>query len=176
MIDTFRSEFLRYKALAERAIAQLPDDVLASTAADGSNSIAIICQHVSGNLRSRFTDFLTSDGEKPWRQRDEEFVPGVTAREELLRRWEDGWDVLLGTLATLSDADLTQTVTIRRQSLTVTEALLRALAHLSYHVGQIVFIAKAARGAAWVSLSIPPGQSETYNAAPDRERTPGGGR
>jgi hypothetical protein len=176
MIDGIRREFLRYKALAEGAIAQLPDDALTSTAADGSNSIAIICQHVSGNLRSRFTDFLTSDGEKPWRQRDEEFIPVMTTRADLLRRWENGWEVLLGTLATLSDADLAQTVTIRRQSLTVTEALLRALAHVSYHVGQVVFIAKAARGAAWVSLSIPPGQSETYNAAPDRDRSPDCGR
>ncbi|MCC7044582.1 MAG: DUF1572 family protein [Acidobacteria bacterium] len=172
MIDAIRSEFLRYRALAEGALAQLPDEAITAAASDGSNSIAIICQHVAGNLRSRFTDFLTSDGEKPWRHRDEEFVTRVSAREDLLRQWAAGWDVLLGTLATLSDADLTRTVVIRRQPLTVTEALLRALAHTSYHVGQIVFIAKAARGAEWVSLSIPPGQSEAYNAAPDRERPP----
>jgi uncharacterized damage-inducible protein DinB len=176
MVDEIRSEFLRYRALAEGALAQLPDDAITATAADGSNSIAIICQHMAGNLRSRFTDFLTSDGEKPWRQRDEEFKPGVRAREDLIRQWAAGWDVLFDTLATLSDADLTRTVVIRRQPLTVAEALLRALAHTSYHVGQIVFIAKAARGAEWVSLSIPPGQSEAYNAAPDRERTPTQGR
>ncbi len=172
MIAAFRTEFLRYRALAEGAIAQLPDDALAAIASEGSNSIAIICQHVSGNLRSRFTDFLTSDGEKPWRHRDEEFVPAANGREELMGRWSAGWNVLMSTLDSLSDADLGRTVTIRLQPVTVTEALLRALAHVSYHVGQIVFIAKAARGAAWDPLSIPPGQSETYNAAPDRERPP----
>lgn len=176
MIDAVRSEFLRYKTLAEGAIAQLPDDALTAIAADGSNSVAVICQHIAGNLRSRFTDFLTTDGEKPWRQRDQEFVPHVNTREELLRQWTAGWEVLLGTLGTLSDTHLSQTVMIRRQPLTVTEALLRALAHVSYHVGQVVFIAKAARGAAWVSLSIPQGQSETYNPAPNRERSPTGGR
>lgn len=172
MIAAVRAEFLRYRALAEGAIAQLPDDALAAVASESSNSIAIICQHVSGNLRSRFTDFLTSDGEKPWRHRDEEFVPVTNGRDELMARWSAGWNVLLSTLDSLSEADLSRTVTIRLQPVTVTEALLRALAHVSYHVGQIVFIAKAARGSAWDSLSIPPGQSETYNAAPDRERPP----
>jgi uncharacterized damage-inducible protein DinB len=172
MIEPLRSEFLRYKALAEGAVAQVTDDELSVVPADGSNAIATICQHVSGNLRSRFTDFLTSDGEKPWRQRDEEFVPPAWRRDELQRYWADGWDVLLDALDSLSDADLSRTVTIRRQPLTVTAALLRALAHVSYHVGQIVFMAKAARGNAWTSLSIPPGQSEAYNSAPHRERPP----
>lgn len=170
----FRAEFLRYKTLAEGAIAQVRDDELVATCADGSNSIAIICQHVGGNLRSRFTDFLTSDGEKPWRHRDEEFVPATSGRDDLLTRWSDGWTVLLGTLDSLTDADLARAVTLRRRRLTVAEALLRALAHVSYHVGQIVFLAKAARGTDWVSLSIPPGQSEAYNSAPDRERSPDG--
>ncbi len=127
---------------------------------------------MAGNLTSRFTDFLTSDGEKPWRRRDDEFVPGVDTRQVLLNRWVDAWNALLAALDGLTDADLSRIVTIRQQPLTVTEALLRSLAHVSYHVGQIVFIAKAARGDAWVSLSIPPGRSTAYNAAPDRERSP----
>ena len=165
MIDAVRSEFLRYRQLAEEAMAQLPDEALTRAPAEGSNSVAVICQHVGGNLRSRFTDFLGSDGEKPWRQRDSEFVPRLETREEILADWTRGWDVLLATLATLTEADLTRTVTIRAQPLTVADALLRSLAHVSYHVGQIVYLAKAARGGDWTSLSIPPGQSEQYNAS-----------
>jgi uncharacterized glyoxalase superfamily protein PhnB/uncharacterized damage-inducible protein DinB len=172
MIALVRSECLRYKALAEGAIAQLSDDELTVVRGDSSNSIATICRHVSGNLRSRFTDFLDSDGEKAWRHRDEEFVPRSTQRDDMLRHWADGWNVLFAALDSLQEADLSRIVTIRRQPLTVAEALLRALAHVSYHVGQIVFIAKAARGEAWTSLSIPPGESEAYNAAPTRDRAP----
>lgn len=176
MIDAIRSEFRRYKLLAEGAMAQLPDGALTKTTVDGSNSIAVICQHMAGNLQSRFSDFLTSDGEKPWRHRDEEFVPNVHTRAELLQTWSAGWNVLFGALDGLTEPDLARTITIRAQPLTVAEALLRALAHASYHAGQIVFIAKHERGAAWVSLSIPPGQSQTYNASPDRERPPEPGR
>lgn len=170
IIGSVRSEFLRYRALAEGAIAQLSDRDLLAAAAPNSNSIAVICQHVSGNLRSRFTDFLTTDGEKPWRQRDEEFEPQQLTRQLLLDRWANGWQVLLEALDALSDAHLTHTVSIRQQPLTVFEALHRSLAHVSYHVGQIVFIAKAQRGDTWTYLSIPPGQSGAYNALPNRER------
>jgi uncharacterized damage-inducible protein DinB len=165
MIEAVRSEFLRYRRLAEGAMAQIPDGALTESPADGSNSIAVICQHVAGNLRSRFTDFLVSDGEKPWRRRDDEFVPRLETRDAILADWVSGWDVLFGALGQLTDADLARTVTIRSQPMTVTEALLRALAHVAYHAGQIVYLAKAARGADWTSLSIPPGQSQQYNAS-----------
>jgi uncharacterized damage-inducible protein DinB len=169
LIDSIRAEYLRYKALAEAAIDQLKDEHLSEEGPNGGNSIAVICWHVSGNLRSRFTDFLTSDGEKPWRQRDEEFQARTVTREELLQKWAEGWDALLGALATLSDEQLPDTVTIRRQPLKVHEALHRSLAHLSYHVGQIVYLAKSLRGAEWKYLSIPPGKSDAYNQAPKFE-------
>jgi hypothetical protein len=124
---------------------------------------------VSGNLRSRFTDFLTTDGEKPWRQREEEFARRSVTRAELLEQWGRGWAVLESSLASLTDADLHKTITIRRQPMPVHEALQRSLAHTAYHVGQIVFIAKARRDQSWTSLSIPPGQSDAYNQNPHRE-------
>lgn len=172
ILDSIRSEFLRYKALAEGAVRQLNEEELSTPVPNGSNSIAVICWHVSGNLRSRFTDFLTTDGEKPWRRRDEEFQPRTVARAELLITWEAGWDVLLRTLADLTDDQLGQTVTIRGQSLQVHEALHRSLAHASYHVGQIVYAAKLFRGSDWTCLSIPPGGSDSYNRSPTRERNP----
>jgi len=177
-IDAIRAEYLRYKALAEAAIAQLTDADLAASASDddpsaslgGDNSIATICWHLSGNLESRFTDFLTSDGEKPWRDREEEFAQRTVTKAELLAKWQRGWDALLPALAALRDEDLPRTITIRRQPLQVNEALARSLAHLSYHVGQIVYIAKSRRGASWVSLSIPRGESARYNQAATSER------
>lgn len=172
IIDSIRAEFLRYKNLGEKAIAQLDGAALSAVPAGGSNSIATICWHMSGNFRSRFTDFLTSDGEKPWRQRDEEFEPRAVSREELLEKWEQGWRVLLDALGQLTDDDLERTITIRNQPHSVTEALLRSLAHASYHVGQIVYAAKAARGDQWTYLSIPPGQSEQYNQQPTLDRPP----
>jgi hypothetical protein len=169
-LAALRAEFLRYKALAEAAVGQLGDDGLMTTGADGGNSVAILCRHLGGNLRSRFTDFLTSDGEKPWRRREEEFQGTTVSRAELLSHWERGWTSLLDTLAGLTDADLDRTVTIRSQPLTVNEALHRSLAHASYHVGQIVYIARGIRGADWRFLSIPPGQSDAYNAHPTLEQ------
>jgi hypothetical protein len=162
IIDSIRAEYLRYKALAESAMAQLDEAELC--APTGGNSIATICWHIAGNLRSRFTDFLATDGEKPWRQRESEFEPRRVTRAELLATWNEGWDVLLGALDHLRDDHLHETVTIRRHPLTVHEALHRSLAHLSYHVGQIVYAAKAFKGADWRYLSIPPGQSDAYNA------------
>ena len=168
--DSIRAEYLRYKALAEAAVDQLSDDQLSAPGQNGGNSIAVICWHVSGNLKSRFTDFLTTDGEKPWRQREEEFKARTVTRSELLSKWTEGWNVLLGTLSTLTDEQLTQTVAIRNQPLLVHEALHRSLAHLSYHVGQIVYVAKAMRGKDWKYLSIAPGKSDAYNQAPTREK------
>ena len=169
-VGGIEAEFLRYKALGGKAIAQLDGAALSVPPTGGGNSIATICWHVSGNLRSRFTDFLITDGEKPWRHRDEEFEARAVSRDELLEQWQQGWRVLLDTLVALDDSHLDRTVTIRRQPLTVLEALLRALAHVSYHVGQIVYAAKAARGDDWTYLSIPPGESQQYNANPTRER------
>jgi hypothetical protein len=120
---------------------------------------------VAGNLRSRFTDFLTTDGEKPWRRREEEFDERRVARTELLAHWEEGWAPLLSTLKGLADEDLDRTVTVRTEPMRVHEALHRSLAHTSYHVGQIVYIAKAIRGDGWTSLSIPRGQSAAFDQA-----------
>ena len=163
VIEGFRLEFLKYKALAEKAIAQLDAPQLSAVPPGGGNSIATICWHVSGNLRSRFTDFLTSDGEKPWRARDEEFEPRQVSKEELLQKWETGWAALAGAFDGLDDDQLETRITIRGESMTVVSALLRALAHTSSHVGQILYAAKMLKGADWTYLSIPPGQSETFN-------------
>jgi len=170
IIESIAGEYKRYKALAEGALSQVTDDQLVVPASGGGNSIATICWHVGGNLRSRFTDFLTSDGEKPWRRRDDEFQPRAVTIPELLAHWESGWSALFATLATLSDADLNRTVTIRGQPLRVDEALHRSLAHTTYHVGQVVYAARALCGAGWRFLSIPPGQSEAFNAAPQLQR------
>ncbi len=172
IIASIQAEYLRYKALAEAAIAQLSETELAAVGPGGGNSVVVICRHVAGNLRSRFTDFLTTDGEKPWRNREEEFESRVLTRAELLAQWEVGWGALLEALGTLTDADLDREVAIRGQALRVSEALHRSLAHTSYHVGQIVFAARGLRGADWRFLSIPPGQSAQYNAQPTME-TPG---
>ena len=172
VIASIRSEFLRYKALAESAVNQMSDAELSVADTPGSNSVAVICSHIAGNFRSRFTDFLTTDGEKPWRNREEEFEAQLVAREELLAKWDEGWRVLLDTLSTLTDAQLHQTVTIRGQSLQVHEALHRSLAHVAYHAGQIVYIAKARRGTSWNYLSIPPGGTDAYNRNPTMERYP----
>lgn len=168
-MDSVVAEYRRYKALAEAALEQVPEPALSQAGPSGGNSLATICWHVSGNLQSRFTDFLTSDGEKPWRQREEEFAARQVSRAELMAKWNRGWDVLLATLATLTDADLSKTITIRGQALIVHEALHRSLAHTCYHVGQIVYVAHAIRGREWHYLSIPPGQSDAYNANPTDE-------
>ena len=155
LIELIEAEFHRYKQLGERAIAQVPDDRLSRRSVDSDNSIPVICWHLSGNLRSRFTDFLTTDGEKPWRKRDEEFVERTVSRSELIERWNAGWAVLLATLSELDDADLERVVAIRGEEMRVHQALLRSLAHTSYHVGQVVYVAKSLTGSAFQSLSIP---------------------
>jgi len=170
IIDSIRAEYLRYKILAEEAIDQLSDVELSARGPNGGNSIAGICWHVSGNLRSRFTDFLTSDGEKSWRNREEEFQERTLSRAALLSNWNEGWDVLLATLDILAPEQLDRTVTIRGEALLVHEALHRSLAHLSYHVGQIVYLARVWRGNDWMFLSIPPGKSDAYNHEPGLER------
>jgi uncharacterized damage-inducible protein DinB len=169
IVDSVAAEYRRYKALAEAAVAQLSDDALCTAGPNDGNSIAVIYWHVSGNLKSRFTDFLTSDGEKPWRNREEEFAGRSVTRAELLQKWEQGWEVLLGALAALTDEHLQHTVTIRGQPMSVHEALHRSLAHVTYHVGQIVYLAKSFKGKDWTYLTIPPGKSDAYNKAPTME-------
>ena len=163
VIQSLVDEYKRYRALAEAAIAQVGDEELGHPGHDGGNSIEMLIRHIAGNLKSRFTDFRTSDGEKPWRHRDDEFESAAMSRTELMQLWDESWDVLFGELEKLSDADLSATVTVRRQPLRIDEALHRSLAHAAYHVGQIVFMAKAMRGGGWRTLSIPKGKSEEYN-------------
>ncbi len=170
LIKSVEGEFRRYKALAEAALDQVPGEMLSSPGPSNGNSLATICWHISGNLQSRFTDFLGSDGEKPWRQREEEFAARMVSRDELMAKWNTGWDVLLATLGTLTDEDLPRMVKIRAQGLTVSEALHRSLAHSAYHVGQIVYVAHAARGDEWKYLSIAPGQTAAYNDDPARDK------
>ena len=170
LIKSIEEEYRRYRALAERALAQVPDDRLSVNGLGGGNSLAVICWHISENLRSRFTDFLTTDGEKPWRDRDAEFEARRVSRAVLTGKWDEGWGVLFGALAGLEDEDLSKSVIIRGQPLAVHEALHRSLAHISYHVGQIVYLAHAFVGTEWVYLSIPPGGSAAYNADPKMEK------
>lgn len=155
MIDSIEYEYRRYKALGESAMAQMADEALSAHPGGQSNSVATIVWHIAGNLESRFTAFRTDDGEKPWRQRDEEFEARIVVREQLMATWERGWTVLFAALAELTDADLTASVTIRGEPLRVDQALHRSLAHTAYHVGQIVHTAKALVGPEWRSLTIP---------------------
>ena len=153
-------QFEKMKALADKAIAQVSDEELFRAADQESNSIAIVMRHIGGNLRSRFTDFLTSDGEKPSRDRDGEFeIPGGTARDAVLADWESGFARLQATLRALSPADVVRDVSIRGERMTVVVALNRAMTHVSSHVGQIVWMAKHFRSSSWKTLSIPRGQS-----------------
>jgi len=163
-LEAIADEYTRYKALGEAAIAQLDDEELSRVASEGGNSIVTIVWHLAGNLESRFTDFRTSDGEKPWRDRDDEFVMRNVTKASLLEKWNRGWQALLTAIGELSDADLLQMITIRRQQLRIDQALQRSLAHTAYHVGQIVFLAKQIRSGEWRCLSIPLGGSAAHNA------------
>ena len=166
IVDSIAAEYRRYKALGESALAQLDESEFALSGPNNGNTAAVLVWHVGGNLRSRFNDFLTSDGEKPWRKRDEEFVRRSVMRRELFEKWNGGWDALFSALDGLTDEHLGRTVTIRGQSFEVHDALHRSLAHVSYHVGQLVYLAKSIRGDSWNCLSIPIGKSEAYNKNP----------
>ena len=161
-IDLFRY----YKRLAERALEQCPDQGLFQTLDEESNSIATIVKHMAGNMRSRWRDFLTADGEKPDRNRDVEFETPPKTREELLALWEQGWGYVFDALEPLTDADLSQTVRIRTEPHSVTQAINRQIAHYSYHVGQIVFLAKhfAAQEGKWTAVTVPRNKSANFNA------------
>jgi hypothetical protein len=157
------SLFRYYKKLAEGAIAQVADEQLTTTLDTEMNSIAIVVKHIAGNMRSRWTDFLESDGEKPDRHRDTEFEAPPARRAELMAMWEDGWARLFAALEPLTDADLGRTVTIRGEAHSVMQAINRQLAHYSYHVGQIVMLAKHFQAGQWRSLTVPRGKSGEFN-------------
>jgi hypothetical protein len=151
------------KRLADRAVEQVPDHKLHVALDENTNSIAVIMKHVAGNLTSRWTDFLTTDGEKPWRNRDDEFVDSFGSRAELLESWERGWTCLLKTLKSLKLEDLEMTVMIRGEPHSVPLALERSLGHTCYHIGQIVQVARIHAGEKWNTLTIPRGGSEQFN-------------
>lgn len=159
-----KKQFSYYKNLGDKTFEQLTDEQLFWQYNDDSNSIAIIVKHLWGNMRSRWTDFLTSDGEKEWRNRDEEFEGDIENKAELLHKWEEGWKCLFDALTPLTEEDLNREIYIRNQGHTVMEAINRQLAHYPYHIGQIVFIGKMACSAKWQSLSIPKGSSAVYNS------------
>lgn len=163
--------FRNYKELGEGALAQVSEEELTATIDEDANSIAVLVKHMAGNMRSRWQDFLTTDGEKPDRRRDTEFVidAGVT-RAAVSEWWETGWRYVFEAVEPLKPEDLGREVFIRGESYTVLKAINRQIAHYAYHVGQIVFLAKHFRSSQWKSLSIPRGMSETYNAASDAER------
>lgn len=157
------SVFRYYKNLAEKAMSQVTDDQLGAVLDDEMNSIAVIVKHMAGNMRSRWTDFLTTDGEKPDRDREAEFSAPPSTRAELLALWEQGWQCLFKALEPLSAQDLDRTVTIRGEPHSVMQAINRQVAHYPYHCGQIVFLAKHFQHANWKSLSVPRGQSAEFN-------------
>ena len=158
------SSFRAYKKLADKAIAQTKDDELFLKLDEEGNSIAIVMKHMAGNMISRWTDFLNSDGEKPDRNRDMEFVIETSSREDVIAYWERGWKSVFDAIEPLTPADFSRTVTIRGQEHTIVQAINRQLMHYAYHIGQIVFLAKHYRSADWTSLSIPRNRSAEFNA------------
>jgi hypothetical protein len=163
-LNSVVKQFKYYKMLGEKAMEQLQDEQLFRQYNEESNSIAILVNHITGNMLSRFTDFLTDDGEKPWRNRDAEFTNPFNNKEELMNRWNEGWECLLKTLEQLSDADLERIVYIRNDGHTIIEAINRQLAHYPYHIGQMVFVAKMLKNEDWQTLSIARNKSADYNS------------
>jgi len=162
-LDSVRQQFEYYKLLGEKTFEQVTDEALFWQYNEESNSIATIVHHLNGNMLSRWTDFLESDGEKTWRNRDEEFENNIHTRQEMLDLWDKGWSCLFNALNSLTEADLDRIIYIRNQGHTVLEALNRQLAHYPYHIGQIIYIGKMAANEHWNSLSIPRSQSGSYN-------------
>ena len=160
-------EFRRYRALAEKALDQVPGERWLAEPAPGSNSLAVVIKHVAGNLRSRWTDFLTTDGEKPDRDRDGEFeIRAGEGPGSLRAAWDAGWETVFASLDSLGEADLSKRVRIRGEEMSAFQAIQRSLAHSALHVGQIVYVAKMLAGDRWTTLSIPRGGSKAFNAAP----------
>ena len=164
-LDSARRQFQQYKSLGEKSLERLESDQLIYTPAPESNSVAVVVKHMWGNMRSRWTAFLTEDGEKPWRQRDEEFEEGAVSKETVMQWWEEGWACVFDALKDLTDEDLDRIITIRGEGHTVMDAINRQLTHYAYHVGQVVYLAKMLKGEAWDSLSIPRGGTAAFNAA-----------
>lgn len=162
-LDSIKKQFLYYKMLGEKAIEQLNEEQLFWQYNEESNSIAVLVNHISGNMLSRFTDFLTSDGEKPWRNRDAEFANPLKSKTALMDLWAKGWECLMNALDPLTEADLEKIIYIRNDGHTVIEAINRQLAHYPYHIGQIVFIAKMLKNDDWKTLSIARNKSNDYN-------------
>jgi len=156
-------QFNTYKELGEKAMERMTDAQINEQPGPSCNAVSVIVRHLHGNMMSRCTDFLESDGEKSWRMRDEEFESDCANRELLMRRWNEGWDCLFDALGQLQDSDLERTVRIRGEQHSVTEAIHRQMMHYAYHVGQLVYVSKWMNGAEWESLSIPKGGSESYN-------------
>ncbi len=172
-LDEARRSFRGYKRLAEGAMAQLTDDEFFRLIDSDANSVAIIVKHLAGNMRSRFTNFLTSDGEKPDRHRETEFeINSGTTRAEVMSWWDTGWQIVFTAIDPLKGEDLGRTVTIRNEPHTVLQAIHRQTAHYAQHIGQIIFLAKHLKGSAWKSLSIPKGKSEEFNKVPVAQRPP----
>jgi Protein of unknown function (DUF1572) len=170
-LDEVRRQFRGHKRLAEGAIAQLKDEELFVALDSESNSIAILIKHLAGNMRSRFTDFLTSDGEKPDRNRDQEFeMTAATTRADVMRWWEEGWARVFATIEALKPEDVMRTVTIRGEPHTVLQAINRQIAHYAQHTGQIVFLAKHFRSSEWKTLSVPRGKSKEFNAQKNAQK------
>jgi len=168
-LDEARRQLRGHKRMAERAIAQISDEQLFVTLDPESNSVAVLIKHLAGNMRSRFTDFLTADGEKPDRYRDQEFeISPSTTREEVTGWWEDGWACVLDAVDNLKPEDVMRTVTVRGEPHTVLQAINRQIAHYAQHTGQIVFLCKHLRSGDWETLSIPRGKSEEYKKAPPK--------
>ncbi|MBO0994408.1 DUF1572 domain-containing protein [Bacillus sp. SD088] len=157
-----QTRFENVKSLGDKTISQLSEEDIHWKLNDASNSIAIIAKHLSGNMISRWSDFLTSDGEKPFRNRDQEFEDDISSKQKMIIIWEKGWDTLFNTLNGLENHDLLKNITIRGEEHTVLEAIERQMAHYAYHVGQIVYIGKQLRDKSWETLSIPKGKSEEY--------------
>jgi uncharacterized damage-inducible protein DinB len=170
IIASIEQEYGRYRKLGSGTLDQIDEAQLRTHVSEESNSMATLVWHVSGNLESRFTDLLTTDGEKPWRNREDEFAVREASAEEVAAKWARGWNVLESALAELTDADLGRAIAIRGVEHTVTEALHRSLAHTAYHVGQMTFVGKMLRGAEWTYLSIAPGGTAAYNQNPTREK------
>ena len=172
MLKDFSDEYARYRSIGEKALQRVTDEGLNKVMNPDNNSIAMIVRHISGNLLSRFTDFQNSDGEKPWRDRDSEFEETEYDRRDVEQRWAQGWAALESALSELTDEDLQRNVYIRGQAWTINAALCRSLAHVSYHVGQIVLLARILNAGSWNWISVPKGQSREYNRNPTMEKKP----
>jgi hypothetical protein len=162
-LESVKKLFEHYKMLGDKTFSQLQDEKLFWQLNADSNNIATIVKHLWGNMLSRWTDFLTTDGEKEWRNRDAEFENDISTRQELVKKWEEGWKCLFSALNILKTDDLQKVIYIRNEEHSITEAINRELAHYSYHIGQIVFIGKMLCENNWTSLSIPKGKSKSYN-------------